>query len=559
MSSMTVPPITTMAMPDQEVQRVSRTPATIRIGVTGHRDLTDTQKIMAAEGVRKVLDLLDRWLSDNLKHSAHAFVVISPLAEGADRIVAREVLGWAKADPHYLPEMEAVIPFPVDDYKTTFTGEEAREEFDALLKRARSVKVLEKSRPANGAYVAVGHYVVHASDVLIAVWNGMPASGRGGTGDIVEYARSLGQSIFIIDPASGRITEEWNKSWTLDSLKYLDVYNAEKLGAKELAEYMEKRYRSLEKKTKAAGLPEEVIDPIKLDLLPKYARASLLAKRYQFYYLWAGSLIYILSALSVTAVAVQILFIDYIVKGMPILVWAEFFMILTVLVLMWALEHFMLHRRWIDYRFLAERLRIAMFLSIAGIEFKPLKYPSNFSLSHQSDYWIVKAFGWTLHKRPRTTARGSLEASKKFLLDAWIDDQISFYEKKYEKNEGRTRTLDLLGYTMFIITLVAALAHATNSERFFPGLLDNSNYITFIAIVFPMVGALLVGFQVHREYKRNAERYKQMVGPLFSISRQIRVAQDDETLANLLEKANDLMLKENQDWRVSILSQKIGV
>ena len=556
---MTVPPMTFMTMPEQEIQRVSRTPATIRIGVTGHRELTETQSILISECVRKVLDTLDRWLSDNLRNSAHAFVVISPLAEGSDRIVAREVLDWPKADSHYKPEMEAVIPFPVGEYVTTFTGQGSRDEFDALLKRARSVKVLEKSRPANGAYVSVGHYVVHASDILIAIWNGMPANGRGGTGDIVEYARSLGQSIFIIDPASGRVTEEWNKGWTLDSLKFLDVYNSEKLSTKELTEYMEKRFISLEKKVRSAGLSSDVIDPIKEDLLPKYARASLLAKRYQFYYLWAGGLIYLLSALAVTMVALQILFIDGIFSGPPFLIWAEFFMILAILVIMWALEHFMLHRRWIDYRFLAERLRIAIFLSVAGIEFKPLKYPSNFSLSHQSDYWIVKAFGWTLHKRPRTNYRGSLEASKKFLLEAWIDDQISFYEKKFEKNEKRTKTLDVLGYTLFLITLVASLAHATNAERFLPGVLENSNYITFIAIVFPMVGALLVGFQVHREYKRNAERYKQMVGPLFSISRQIRLAKDDEALANLLEKANDLMLKENQDWRVSILSQKIGV
>jgi hypothetical protein len=548
-----------MTPPEQEIQRVSRVPATIRIGVTGHRDLTDEQKILVSNCVKKVLDTLDRWLSDNLKNSSHAFVVISPLAEGADRIVATEVLDWARADPHYKSEMEVAIPFPVDEYVKTFTGQRSLDEFDALLKRARSVKVLEKSKPVSGAYVSVGHYVVHSSDVLIAVWNGRPANGQGGTGNVVEYARSLGQSIFIIDPVSGSITEEWNRSWTLDSLKYLDVYNSEKLGTKELTEYMGSRFRSLEKKAKSTGLPQEVVEPISAELLPKYARASLLAKRYQRYYLWAGGLIYLLSALAVTMVAIQILFIDSIFNGPPILIWVEFFMILTILVLMWALEHFMLHRRWIDYRFLAERLRIAIFLSMAGIEFKPLKYPSNFSLSHQSDYWIVKAFGWALHKRPPTSTRGSLEASKKFLLEAWIDDQISFYEKKYEKNEQRTKVLDITGYTLFLITLVAALTHATNAERFFPGILENSNYITFIAIVFPMVGALLVGFQVHREYKRNAERYKQMVGPLFSISRQIRLAKDDEALANLLENANDLMLKENQDWRVSILSQKIGV
>lgn len=545
-------PVTT----DGDILRKSQIPATIRIGVTGHRELTEAQSVLVVDSVRKVLGTLDTWLSDNLRHSSHAFVVVSPLAEGADRIVAGEVLNWEKADPYYKPKLEAVMPFPEDEYLKDFPDTASRAEFKDLLSRARSVKVLQKSRPSKGAYVSAGRYVVHSCDVLIAIWNGLPSNGKGGTGDIVEYARGLGQSIFIIDPGTGEIKEEWNKKWVFESLKDLDVFNQERLDDRKLADYIESRYRSLEKKTAKAGLPPAVVEPIREDLLPKYARASLLAKRYQAYYQWAGGMIYVLSALAIIAVAIQTLFIH---DGPPYLVWAEFFMILTVLILLWALEHYVLHRRWIDYRFLAERMRIAIFLSIAGIEFKPLKYPPYFSISEQSDYWIVKAFGWALNNWSKTTVKSPFEASKKFLLDAWVDDQLSFYRKKFEANENKTKKLDIAGYLLFLMTLVAAFMHATGLEERLPEVIASPNYLTFIGIVFPMVGALLVGFQVHREYKRNAERYRQMIGPLYSISQQMRLAESDEALASLLEKANDLMLKENQDWRVSILSQKIGV
>jgi hypothetical protein len=392
--------------------------------------------------------------------------------------------------------------------------------------------------------------------VLIVVWNGQPPSRKGGTSDILEYARSLGQSLFIINIATGEITEEWNKEWVYDSLKYLDVFNREALDAKKIEDYVDKRFASLEKKANKAGLPSDFILPMKEDLLPKYARASLLAKRYQAFYMWAGGLIYLFSALAIIAVATQTLFLH----GHPYyLIWVEFFLILCVLILLWALEHYKIHRNWIDYRFLAERLRIAIFLSSAGIEFTPLKYPPFFTISQQSDYWIVKAFGWTLNARKKTATKVPFEAAKKFLLEAWVDDQLSFYKKKYEKNEKILKWLDITGYALFLMTLIASFTHATELEEHLPEIFANPNYLTFIGIVFPMVGALLVGFQVQREYKRNAERYSQMVAPLFSLSRQIHLANDDETLANLLEKANDLMLKENQDWRVSILSQKIGV
>jgi hypothetical protein len=38
------------------------------------------------------------------------------------------------------------------------------------------------------AYARAGHAIVDASDVLVALWDGKPARGRGGTAEIVQYA-----------------------------------------------------------------------------------------------------------------------------------------------------------------------------------------------------------------------------------------------------------------------------------------------------------------------------------------------------------------------------------
>ena len=44
--------------------------------------------------------------------------------------------------------------------------------------------------------------------MLLAYWNGKPAQGLGGTGDIVTYARAIGKPLIIIDAAAGSVTEE---------------------------------------------------------------------------------------------------------------------------------------------------------------------------------------------------------------------------------------------------------------------------------------------------------------------------------------------------------------
>jgi hypothetical protein len=50
------------------------------------------------------------------------------------------------------------------------------------------------------AYEQAGRYVVEHSDVLVAVWDGLSASGRGGTAEIVAWARGLGKAVFRVWP-----------------------------------------------------------------------------------------------------------------------------------------------------------------------------------------------------------------------------------------------------------------------------------------------------------------------------------------------------------------------
>jgi hypothetical protein len=196
-------------MPDFEP-----TPYRIRIGVTGHRKLNDPAAMQVL--VKKAIDaevekLLPKDSRQNIERvrrvgtTAVSFRVLSPLAEGADRMVARAVLDYPGA------RLDVVLPLTVEDYLEDFNTEESKTEFRDLLARCRrpvplrTRRICDDCRDPGGqaelrrdAYDRAGRYVVDHCDVLIAVWDGQPARGRGGTAEVVKYAQERKRPIIRV-------------------------------------------------------------------------------------------------------------------------------------------------------------------------------------------------------------------------------------------------------------------------------------------------------------------------------------------------------------------------
>lgn len=149
--------------------------ALIRIGVTGHRVLTEREKIEA--GVEEALDHIEQTFPDQ------PMTIISALAEGADRIVAHRVLARPNS------KLIVPLPFPTSDYLTDFKTEASRNEFLALLQLAHSVEEMTVTSTRDAGYEAAGEFVLNNSDLLVIIWDGKNAQGRGGTGEIVARAR----------------------------------------------------------------------------------------------------------------------------------------------------------------------------------------------------------------------------------------------------------------------------------------------------------------------------------------------------------------------------------
>jgi hypothetical protein len=174
----------------------------LRLGVTGHRPNRLAQSALPRlrRQIGEVVALLESIAGE--AQAAHAEVssaerpvllrALSALAEGADTLVAEIALERGV-------ELEAPLPFAVAEYERDFPAGPPRECFHRLLGRAASVLELGGTREREAeAYEAAGRLVVERCDVLLAIWDGGPAAGPGGTALIAAYARELGVPVIWI-------------------------------------------------------------------------------------------------------------------------------------------------------------------------------------------------------------------------------------------------------------------------------------------------------------------------------------------------------------------------
>jgi hypothetical protein len=158
----------------------------LTVGVTGHRSIPDEAYPLVRGELAAELG--------NAARRSDTVEALSSLAVGADQLFAELALDCGA-------RLTAVSPGA--DYEATFAPEELAG-YHRLLCRAHAHVRLDFPVVDDDAYYAAGAYIAEHSDLVLAVWDGLPARGRGGTGDMVAYARSLGKTVVVIWQAGVR-------------------------------------------------------------------------------------------------------------------------------------------------------------------------------------------------------------------------------------------------------------------------------------------------------------------------------------------------------------------
>lgn len=151
----------------------------MKVGITGHQE-------------RPGIDW--PWVADVICNELAPFsaglIGLSSLAQGADQVFAEAVLE-SGGELHFVK--------PIADYEKTLKGEHLNR-FLQLESAATATIDLPAAASDQDAYLAAGEYIAAHSELLIAVWDGEPAVGKGGTADVVAFAKRQGRAVLHIEP-----------------------------------------------------------------------------------------------------------------------------------------------------------------------------------------------------------------------------------------------------------------------------------------------------------------------------------------------------------------------
>jgi len=172
------------------VQNNGSYPKTFRIGIVGHRYLANEDTIAFVTSACSTV--LRKFQAER-----KSLVALSALAEGADTLFA---------DAAVALQIPLQIVRPFQEYATDFSVQSAKNSYERLRFSASNETDLEYIGRSNEAYLAGMHWIVDRCDLLVAVWDGSPAKGLGGTGDAVERAVLLNRDWIHLDVVDLSVT-----------------------------------------------------------------------------------------------------------------------------------------------------------------------------------------------------------------------------------------------------------------------------------------------------------------------------------------------------------------
>ena len=76
--------------------------------------------------------------------------------------------------------------------------------------------------------------------------------------------------------------------------------------------------------------------------------------------------------------------------------------------------------------------------------------------------------------------------------------------------------------------------------------------MTYLAIGLPAIASSIAAIRTYREYSRNSARSSQMETELRRIAQQVSGIASYEDFARWIKEIEQIMLHENEDWRVAV-------
>ena len=580
-------------------------PFVLAVGVTGHRaDVLPQDSVpILRERIRDVLLRIEQSGRELLDAERDCFAAgeprlrfVSPVADGADQIAAEVALelGW---------ELEAILPFERADYRASLANHGARERFDALLERAGCLLELPGD-PDHGldAYVMTGRATVAHCDILIAIWDGLPPRGRGGTGEVVQLALTRGTAIIHVplapggdtrilwsafdptvvtiadDPGVARPLEradvdsllrgllmpppDKHEQWFLrrflterlrrmrTRIEYpllLSVAGARKFRARDLTtKHAEAQIRDEWQRYRAGCAEAHNLSTTIDNLEESYSWADRLATHFAQTYRSGHIFNFVLGGFAVCLglaafMAPHLKFEE-----------AAFELLITFAIILNAQigTRQQWHRRWLDYRQLAERLRPMRSLKLLGIAAPDPPGTETNPVPKRWIDWYASGI-WRAMGCPSGTIDQACAARLgKAIAEHEVEPQVGYHERNATQIEMLDKRLEQTGMVLFVATLLVSVATLVGLGFGSAFVNKYGNWFTLVSAGFPALGTAVFGIRFQADFGGDAVRSMATADTLRQIDGELRKNVSLSRAADLAEQAARIMLADLDEWRL---------
>ncbi len=472
------------------------------VGFTGHRRLRDAGAVERA---------LSEVLAGLHAEPGVEWLALSSIAEGADMLFARTAiktgLGW-----------EAVLPLPPAEFRGDFSPGTWRE-VESLLAEAEQARVIGERGAREDAYLDCGMETVNHCDVLLAVWNGEASRGRGGTAEIVAYARELGRPVIIIDANDCTVRRE--------------NFERLKVGNQHLA-YFNHLPRP--------PSPPPRDDPdqgrtLLQDFLAKVDHAATIHaphdRRLVGFSLW---LLTLATALSTASFAFRLQ-----AGALP---WVVLACLLGAIAISLVVRYRHDQHDWMRCRLAAEITRST--LATWGLP-RSLRLFDDFEWAGLEP--LRRSFD-VLHRRGARDHPARFDEFKQRYIRERIDDQLAYFAARQRKAKPH---LERLRWAFFACALLAVcFATALASHTLFPGLQApgwvGAWVYRFGPLVLPVLAITCVSLIHVHDLHRRLARYRELQIRLAAVRTEAVFVQTWASLERIVAKAERTLLQEAFEW-----------
>lgn len=530
-------------------------PLPLVLGVVGHRHLApDDFPLLRARVAELFTYLRKHYPSTPLR-------VLSALAEGADRLVAEVALAAGC-------EVIVPLPMPQAEYERDFPG--SVEQFRALLARIPADNVFVVPEPA-GPYAAAGaqeqrdaHYrevgvfVATHCHLLLALWDGVRNDAVAGTAEVVRFklegqihsddraldaddcgpvyrihAPRAGSNSSADVPAQWLFPQETGRELLRTICSRIDRFNRDAL---------RHPVPTAQAADGAGLLPQMQERPLHDQrLAATFASADTLARAYQRL---THAVLRLVIGLAVALALTFEVYAEIMTRRELPLIYLLIFSAIVALYL-WQ-KRLDAHGRYLDYRALAEALRVQFYWRLAGLsDSAAASY-----LRKQLDElrWIRDALRGANALPPPTQSRADL------VQRYWVGGQAHYYRARATTLMGRIHRVERISAVCLAAGLLATTALVVFWNRL-ESLTDAHHWLVLIMGFAPIAAALSEAYgerfgmrsQAH-QYSRFAAIFGRAEGAIARLEASgdtsTRAASEGALIGELGREA----LMENGDW-----------